>query len=77
MEKEKRLSELCVGETATVAALCTSDSMRRRFLDIGLIEGTQVSCVGKSPFGDPRAYLIRGKVIAFRSRDAESIIIFN
>ena len=75
MEKEKRLSELGVGEAAVVRELRASDGMRRRFLDIGVIEGTRIYCIGQSPFGDPRAYLIRGKVIAVRARDAKSIVV--
>lgn len=49
--------------------------MRRRLLDIGLIPGTEVVCLGASPLGDPRVYLVRGKMIAIRSRDAGSVVI--
>ena len=47
--------------------------MRRRLQDIGLISGTRVECVGVSPLGDPAAYLIRGAVVALRSRDAGGV----
>ena len=49
--------------------------MRRRLLDIGLVPGTTVECVGQSPGGDPKAYLIRGAAIAIRQEDAESVIL--
>jgi len=49
--------------------------MRRRFLDLGFLRGEEVRCVGKSPLGDPRAYLIRGKTVALRQRDAEGITL--
>jgi len=49
--------------------------MRRRFLDVGLTPGAVVRCVGKSPLGDPRAYIVRGCEIAVRCRDADGIII--
>jgi Fe2+ transport system protein A len=49
--------------------------MRRRLLDIGLIENTCVECLGRSPCGDPAAYLIRGAVIALRSEDCRDILI--
>ncbi len=75
MKKEKRLSELAVGECGSVSALLTEGSMRRRFLDIGLASGTRVVCIGKSPLGDPCAYLVRGCKIAIRKRDADGIII--
>ena len=63
------------GQTVRVRELLSTGSMRRRLLDIGLIEGTDVACLQKSPAGDPVAYLIRGAVIAIRSEDAERILV--
>lgn len=63
------------GEHAIIHCLKSCDSMRRRLLDIGLIENTDVECVGRSPGGDPSAFLIRGAVIAIRSEDSKDIII--
>lgn len=71
----KTLKDLIVGEHCYTEKISTSGSMHRRFLDIGLVENTPVECVGESPSGDPKAYLIRGAVIAIRSEDAEKIII--
>ena len=70
----RTLNELAIGETAVVRKLLIHGSMRRRLLDIGLIDGTPVQCIGRSPSGDPRAYLIRGAVIALRSEDCADII---
>ena len=67
------LCKLSPGERGTVTHLETNGSMRRRFLDIGLIENTLVECLGRSPGGDPTAYLIRGAVIAIRAQDSRSI----
>lgn len=69
------LKDLAVGELCLVDKIFISGSMHRRFLDIGLIENTPVECVGESPAGDPKAYLIRGAVIAIRSEDAEKISV--
>lgn len=69
------LNELPVGSTAKVAAVALSGGMRRRLIDMGLIEGTTVECVGKSPLGDPKAYLIRGAVIALRTEDASKVSV--
>ncbi len=69
------LSDIKLDETAKVTALKISGSMRRRLQDIGLIEGTKVECVLKSPHGDPSAYRIRGAVIALRKDDAKDIYV--
>ncbi len=69
------LNMLDPGEYARVYTLFSKGSMRRRLQDIGLIEGTRVECVYKSPMGDPTAYCIRGAVIALRSDDAKDILV--
>lgn len=68
------LNDIDVGETAIVKELASHGSIRRRFLDIGLVSGTKVTCLMKSPCGDPCAYLIRGAVIAIRHKDAADIL---
>lgn len=69
------LNDISPGQRAVVLALLTTGSMRRRLLDIGLVEGTEVECLGRSLGGDPTAFLIRGAVIALRSEDCAKIII--
>ena len=67
-----KLSELTRGERARVQSL-SACPLRRRLMDIGLIDGTEVECLGKSPLGDPAAYLIRGAVIAISALDASNV----
>lgn len=69
------LNDIKPGEKASVAKLLATGNMRRRMLDIGLIENTEVQCLSRSPGGDPTAFLIRGAVIAIRSEDCADIII--
>ena len=64
------LNELKVGEEAVVKELIASN---RRLWDIGLVPGTRVKCVLKSPLGDPIAYKIRGAIIAIRREEALKI----
>lgn len=66
---------LKTGECATVRAIIAPGSIRRRLQDIGLIPGTEIRCVGRSPLGDPAAYRIRGAVIALRAEDCRGILV--
>lgn len=75
MNKSLSLCDLMPGQCAKIKELLNTDNMRRRLLDIGLIGDTFVECVGKSPMGDPSAFLIRGAVIAIRSDDCKDILI--
>lgn len=75
MSIHRELTSLKEGQFANVVSLSATGSMRRRLLDLGLVEGTQIQCVQISPFGDPTAYAIRGATIALRCEDASDILI--
>ena len=67
------LSDMNVGDRCIIKKISAKENIKRRLLDIGLINGTQVECVLKSPFNDPMAYLIRGAIIAIRKNDCNKI----
>ena len=69
------LCDMKTGTYARAVRLDTKGDLRRRFMDIGLVEGTPVECLRKSPAGDPKAYLIRGAVIAIRKEDAATVMV--
>lgn len=71
----KSLNSIEPGERAVISEIKSAEGIRRRLLDIGMIPGTEVECVGRSPSGDPKAFLIRGAVIAIRSEDSAGIIV--
>ena len=71
----KNIGDMRPGEKGKVIKLATPLNMRRRFLDIGLIENTDIKCVGKSPLGGLSAFLIRGAVIAIRDEDCKTVFI--
>lgn len=71
----KYLNELNCGDEAKVCDILAEGALNRRFLDIGIIEGTNIKCVAVSPQGDPKAFLIRGAVIAIRNKDTAHIRI--
>ena len=75
MKDIRALCDVLPGECVTVKELLTRGSMRRRLIDIGLTENTKVKCIGRSPCGDPSAYMIRGAVIAIRREDSGSILV--
>ena len=67
------LSALPLGESAYVTHISARPAMERRLTDLGLVPGTRVTCLARSPAGDPCAYLIRGALIALRRVDADGI----
>ena len=63
----------CVGKVIDLK--CTGD-IRRRLLDLGIVKGTKITSVLKSPSGDPTAFEIRGSIIALRKEDAHLIEVY-
>lgn len=50
-------------------------NVRRRILDLGIIEGTKIKPVLKSPLGDPTAYEVRDTLISLREEETRNIEI--
>lgn len=69
------LSDTVLGSKYIIKKINVEGSIKRRLLDIGLIEGTEVENVLISPLGDPMAFLIRGAVIALRCEDSKNIMV--
>lgn len=75
MGKTLFMNELKPGMSGVVSALNLSGGVRQRLMDLGLVEGSRVKCLGKSVWNDPAAYEICGAVIALRSSDCESVLL--
>ena len=65
------LKDIPTGTPAKVFSLQNECEMRRRLMDIGLVEGASVTPL----YGHKgiRAYYIKGAVVAIRSEDAEGV----
>lgn len=70
-----KLSELQVGKTATIRAVGGTGALRQHFLDMGLIQGTEVTIMKYAPMGDPIELRIHGYELTIRMKDAENIEI--
>lgn len=69
------LDKLRQGQDAEVVALLSEGNSRRRNLDLGLVSGTKIKMLFESHCKNPKAYLIRGAVIALRNEDANKILV--
>jgi ferrous iron transport protein A len=69
------LSQLPNGGSGRVASLTAQGLVRRHLLDLGLVTGSWIEAIRRSPAGDPAAFNIRGAIIALRNEDANQILI--
>lgn len=67
------LEKLEMGKEGRIKEINCNGSIKRRMMDLGIIKGTIIKPILKSPAGNPRAYEVRNCIIAIRSEDAKSI----
>lgn len=67
------LSELELHQKGKILDINCKNSIKRRLLDLGMVKGTEVIPVLISPSGDPRAFEVRGTLIAIREDDTKLI----
>ena len=67
------LDKLSVGQSAIIKKMNISEEKKRRFYDLGIFPGINITCLFISPLGDPKAYDVSGSVLALRSEDTSLI----
>ncbi len=71
----KTLNDLPLNTKGYIKKLNCIGNIRRRLLDLGFVEGASITPVLISASSDPRAFSIRGTLIAIRKEDANLITI--
>lgn len=69
------LKDLKINQSAIVLAVNGEGSLRRHFLDMGLVPGVEVTLVKFAPMGDPMQLMLRGYELTLRLDDAKEIEI--
>ncbi len=69
----KLLSQLTIGESATVVAVNGEGAIRRRLFDMGITPGAEVYLRKKAPLGDPIEISLRGYELTLRKAEASHV----
>ncbi len=69
------LTDLRIGESATLVALDLPDSVQNFLMHMGFVPDALVTALRRAPAGDPTVYRIDGMEIALRHETAEAIRI--
>lgn len=69
----KTLKDMKEGEKAHVVKINGDGALRRRMMDMGLIDGTAVTVRRFAPLGDPIELSVRGFELSLRKADAELV----
>jgi len=68
-----RLNDLKMWQSCIIKKIDTSNSIKRRLYDIGLVEGTKVKVMLVKK--NIKAFLIRNSLIAIRNSDSKNILV--
>ncbi len=69
------LTDLRIGETATLVSLDLPDSVQNYLMHMGFVPDALVIALRRAPAGDPTVYAIDGMEIALRRETAQAIHI--
>ena len=69
------LCNLPLHHPAIIIDLATEEELKEKLQTLGFLPGTPILCIGTGPQGSPRAYCIRGCVIALRQKDSKTIMV--
>lgn len=67
------IKDLPAGKSATILKVGGDGALRRHFLDMGLIQGAEVTVIKYAPMGDPVELRIHSYELTIRLSDAEQI----
>ncbi len=68
-----KLGNLAIGKSAVIVSVGGTGALRQHFLDMGLIQGTEVTMVKYAPMGDPIEIKIHDYELTLRKEDAQKI----
>lgn len=70
-----KLDNLAIGKSAVIVSVGGTGALRQHFLDMGLIQGVEVTMVKYAPMGDPIEIKIHDFELTLRKEDAQKIEI--
>ena len=68
-----KLDNLAIGKSAVIVSVGGTGALRQHFLDMGLIQGVEVTVVKYAPMGDPIEIKIHDYELTLRKEDAQKI----
>jgi len=73
----KRLSELEVNGNCKVVKLTGSRAIKKRLLEMGFVQGTEIYVEKVAPLGDPMELVLKGYHLSLRRDEAHDVFIEN
>lgn len=67
------LSQLEPGQTGLIESISGDDVLAVRLMEMGILDGEEISVIGRAPMGDPTEYALRGYRISLRRNESDRV----
>lgn len=74
LDMQKKLSELKVGEKATITSL-EDQELVLKLMEMGFLPGEEIVVEQIAPMGDPISVMVAGYQVSLRINEADSVIV--
>lgn len=74
LDMQKKLSELRVGEKATIISL-EDQELVLKLMEMGFLPGEEIVVEQIAPMGDPISVMVAGYQVSLRINEADSVIV--
>jgi len=68
-----KLSELKIGQKARILSIKTTGPLKKRLMDMGILEGEPIIVEKVAPLGDPIDIVVKNYHLSLRKSEAEKI----
>ncbi|MGC9003047.1 MAG: FeoA family protein [Dictyoglomus sp.] len=68
-----KLSELKIGQKARILSIKTTGPLKKRLMDMGVLEGEPIIVEKVAPLGDPIDIVVKNYHLSLRKSEAEKI----
>jgi ferrous iron transport protein A len=75
LEQDKMLTQLGKGQAGCIKQVTGGDALSLRLMEMGLVPGVEIRCLGSAPFGGPLEFELLGFRISLRRSECQRIIL--
>lgn len=75
MSSPETLADLAVGERGVIQRITAARPLAVRLMELGLVEGTEVTIKRRAPLGDPLELEVRNYALSIRRDEARCVRI--
>ena len=70
-----KLSQLEPGQKGLIESIDGDDILAVRLMEMGLLDGEEITVIGRAPMGDPTEFALRGYRLSLRRNESDRVLV--